>query len=86
LTAEAPELITDYQGTAEIVTASVEYGRTGEPEIGFVIATTPDGGRVAGHTGPENAAELTQLRGDNPAAIGRTVHISDENGKLTLTF
>nr|WP_095973560.1 acetyl-CoA acetyltransferase [Rhodococcus erythropolis] len=86
LTAEAPELITDYKGTAEIVTASVEYGRTGEPEIGFVIATTPDGRRVAGHTGPENAAELTQLRGDNPAVIGRTVHISDENGRLTLTF
>ena len=31
-------------------------------------------------------AELTQLRGDNPPSIGRTVHISDENGRLTLTF
>ncbi|MCJ0904051.1 acetyl-CoA acetyltransferase [Rhodococcus sp. ARC_M6] len=86
LSADAPELVTGYSGNAEIITATVEYGRGGEPETGFVIATTPDGGRVAGHTGAENAAELTQFSGNNPAAIGRTVHIVDENGKLTLMF
>ena len=86
LESDVPELITGYVGSAEIVTATVEYGRSGDPETGFVIATTPDGGRVAGHTGAENAAELTQFSGNNPSAIGRTVHIRDENGKLTLTF
>jgi acetyl-CoA C-acetyltransferase len=86
LSPQAPDLVTDYTGNAKIVTATVEYNRSGEPETGLVIATTPDGRRLAGHTGPENAAELTQLSGTNPPAVGRHVHISDENGRLTLKF
>ncbi|MGC0362774.1 acetyl-CoA C-acetyltransferase [Rhodococcus sp. 27YEA15] len=86
LSSSAPDQVLDYSGSADIVTATVEYGRGGEPETGFVVATTPDGRRLAGHTGPAEAAALAQLHGDNPPAIGRTVRVHDANGLLTLEF
>lgn len=87
LTAQAPELVAGYEGRADIVTSTVEYGRDGAPATGFVVAHTPDGRRLAGHTGAEVAAALSAFA-QTPArsAIGRSVHVTDRDGVLSLRF
>ncbi|NDV03573.1 acetyl-CoA acetyltransferase [Rhodococcus sp. IEGM 248] len=87
LASEAPEPVTGYEGRADIVTSTVEYGRDGAPATGFVVAHTPDGRRLAGRTGPEEAVALSAFA-ETPArsVIGRTVHITDRDGILSLRF
>ena len=87
LSSEAPELVTGYDGQADIVTSTVEYGRDGAPATGFVVAHTPDGRRLAGHTGPEEAVALSAFA-QTPArsAIGRSVHVTDRDGTLSVRF
>jgi acetyl-CoA C-acetyltransferase len=87
LASEAPEIVTGYQGRAEIVTSTVEYGRGGAPATGLVVATTPDGRRLAGQTGPEEAAALSAFtRTPARSAIGCSVHVEDRDGVLSLRF
>lgn len=59
----------------------------GAPATGFVVAHTPDGRRLAGHTGAEVAAALSAFA-QTPArsAIGRSVHVTDRDGVLSLRF
>jgi acetyl-CoA C-acetyltransferase len=87
LAAEAPELVISYEGRADIVTSTVEYGRDGAPATGFVVAHTPDGRRLAGHTGSEEALALSAFA-QTPARsmIGRTVHVTDRDGILSVRF
>ncbi|RZK86409.1 MAG: acetyl-CoA acetyltransferase [Rhodococcus sp. (in: high G+C Gram-positive bacteria)] len=87
LASEAPELVTGYEGRADIVTSTVEYGRDGAPATGFVVAHTPDGRRLSGRTGAEEAVALSAFT-ETPArsVIGRTVHITDRDGILSLRF
>ncbi|UZG57675.1 acetyl-CoA acetyltransferase [Rhodococcus opacus] len=87
LASEAPELVTGYEGRADIVTSTVEYGRDGAPATGFVVAHTPDGRRLAGRTGPAEAVLLSAFA-ETPArsVIGRTVHVTDRDGILSLRF
>lgn len=82
LAATAPEVALDYQGEVEVVTAAAEFGRDGNPATGFLIGLTPDGRRVAGHTGPAGAAVLAA----GPGIIGRTVHVVDAGGVLQCGF
>ncbi|QDQ91246.1 acetyl-CoA acetyltransferase [Rhodococcus sp. WB9] len=87
LASEAPELVTGYEGRADLVTSTVEYGRDGAPATGFVVAHTPDGRRLAGRTGPAEAVALSAFT-ETPArsVIGRTVHVTDRDGILSLRF
>lgn len=87
LAAHAPELVAGYEGRADIVTSTVEHGRDGAPATGFVVAHTPDGRRLAGHTGPLEAAALSAFA-HTPARspIGRSVHVTDRDGVLSLQF
>ncbi|MFD9663828.1 acetyl-CoA acetyltransferase [Rhodococcus sp. NPDC059968] len=87
LASEAPEVVTGYEGRAEIVTSTVEYGRDGAQATGFVVAHTPDGRRLAGQTGPAEAAALSAFA-ETPArsVIGRSVHVTDRDGILSLRF
>ena len=61
--------------------------RDGAPATGFVVAHTPDGRRLAGHTGTEEAAAMSAFA-QTPArsAIGRSVHVTDRDGVLSLRF
>ncbi|WP_068155732.1 acetyl-CoA acetyltransferase [Rhodococcus phenolicus] len=82
LPATAPDAALDHEGDIEVVTATAEYGRDGNPAIGFLIGLTPDGRRVAGHTDAAGAAILAA----GPGIIGRTVHVVDAGGALTVTL
>ncbi|ATQ31197.1 acetyl-CoA acetyltransferase [Rhodococcus ruber] len=82
LTTDAPELVPDYCGEAEIVTATAEFDRGGNPSVGFLVARTPDGRRVAGHTDAVGAAHLAA----GADLVGRTVHVTDRGGNLTVTL
>ncbi|WP_213576884.1 acetyl-CoA acetyltransferase [Rhodococcus sp. USK13] len=87
LGSDAPELVAGYAGEAEILTTTVEYGRDGVPATGFVVAHTSDGRRLAGRTGPEDAAALSAYTRTPPrSVIGRTVHVTDRDGVLTVRF
>ncbi len=80
LPATAPEAAQDYTGDVEIVTATAEYGRDGNPSVGFLVGTTPDGRRVSGHTDAAGAAVLSA----GADLIGTVVHVTDNGGQLTV--
>lgn len=77
----APEAAGDYTGTVQIVTATAEYGRDGNPSVGFLVGLTPDGRRVSGQTDAAGAALLAA----GADIVGETVHITDNGGHLTVT-
>ncbi|MGN5238907.1 acetyl-CoA acetyltransferase [Rhodococcus sp. SJ-3] len=79
--ASATEVAVDYSGEVEIITATAEFGRDGDPSIGFLIGATPDGRRVAGHTDAAGARVLAA----GADIIGTSVHIVDRGGSLTVT-
>ncbi|QIH99792.1 acetyl-CoA acetyltransferase [Rhodococcoides fascians A21d2] len=81
------EIVHEYSGTAEIVTATVEFDRAGEPSTGIVIATTPAGSRVAGHTDAGDAAAMIRHTHDGTRSlVGAHVTITDRDGCVTVTF
>ncbi|MDV2476514.1 acetyl-CoA acetyltransferase [Rhodococcus zopfii] len=82
LPATAPEAALDYQGDVEVVTATAEYGRDGNPATGFLVGLTPDGRRVSGYTDAAGAAILAA----GPGIIGQTVRVVDAGGALTVTL
>ncbi|MFV9427600.1 acetyl-CoA acetyltransferase [Rhodococcus pyridinivorans] len=77
----APEAATDYSGEVQIVTATAEFGRDGNPSIGFLVGLTPDGLRVSGQTDATGAAVLAA----GADIVGETVHVTDNGGTLTVT-
>jgi acetyl-CoA C-acetyltransferase len=53
--------------------------------MAVVIAQTPDGRRVAGHTDADTAAALHQYTGEGARSlIGASVDITDSGGLLTV--
>jgi acetyl-CoA C-acetyltransferase len=87
VSADAPDLAYDHEGDAVIVTATIEYDRNGLPEVGLVIAETPDGRRVAGHTGPDDAAALIgHTAGGTRSLVGAPVHVTDRGGLLAVSL
>jgi acetyl-CoA C-acetyltransferase len=83
--AAAVPLVSDYRGEAQIITATIEYGRTGRPEMALLIAQTPDGRRVAGHTGPDAAAALARHMGEGTRPlVGASVDIAESGGRLEV--
>ncbi|MFZ2176413.1 MAG: acetyl-CoA acetyltransferase [Rhodococcus sp. (in: high G+C Gram-positive bacteria)] len=83
----APPLVNDYEGEAEVVTATVEYGRDGLPAMGLLIATIADGRRIAGYTDAEGAAALARLTDPNSrSVVGAAVRIADRGGLLTVSL
>ena len=84
---DAPPLVHDYDGDAGIVTATVEYDRGGLPGVGLIVAETPDGRRVAGHTDSEGAAALIAHTAEGTRSlVGTTVHLTDRGGQLTVSL
>lgn len=77
----APEAALDYTGEVQIVTATAEFGRDGNPSVGFLVGLTPDGRRVSGQTDPAGAAILAA----GADIVGDTVHVTDNGGHLTIT-
>lgn len=76
-----------YRGDAVIVTATVEYDRDGQPGVGLVIAQTPDGRRVAGHTDSDTAAALVRYTAEGTRSlVGAPIHVTDDDGLLTVAF
>ena len=87
ISAPAPALAYDYSGDAVITTATIEYDRSGLPGVGLVIAATPDGRRVAGHTGPEDAAALIDYTDHGSRSlIGVPIHVTDRGGQLAVSL
>lgn len=81
---EAPTLDPGFSGSAEIVTATVEYDRHGMPGDGIVIARTEDGRRVAGHTGPDTGILMQRLAEGTRSLVGTRVHLTDRDGLLSV--
>ena len=76
-----------YSGDAVVTTATVEHDRAGHPAVGLVVAETPDGGRVAGHTGPADAAALVHRTADGTRSlVGTPIHVTDRDGLLAITL
>ncbi|MBJ7288173.1 acetyl-CoA acetyltransferase [Williamsia sp.] len=83
----APTLAIGYDGDAEIVTTTVEFGRDGAPRMGVVIATTVDGRRVVGHTDERDAAELLRHTADGTRSlVGTALRVTERDGRLTVTI
>ncbi len=83
--AELHSLTRDYTGSADIITATIEYDRTGEPSIGFIVAQTPDGRRIAGHTNSDDAAALVAYTAEGTRSlVGAPVRVIDRGGLLTV--
>lgn len=82
LPATGPDPAVGYSGDVEIHTATAEYGRDGHPAIGFLVGTTPDGRRVSGYTDAAGA----QVLAAGADIVGRTVHVVDRGGALTVTL
>lgn len=78
--ATGPELALDHSSEVEVVTATAEYGRDGEPSVGFLVATAPDGRRVAGHT-DRSGARILAAGAD---LIGKSLHVTDTGGSLHI--
>lgn len=76
-----------YDGEAEIATATVEYDRTGRPGVGLLIASTPDGRRVAGHTDSDTAAMLVDHTCEGTRSlVGAHLHVTDRDGLLSVAM
>ncbi|MBY4208046.1 acetyl-CoA acetyltransferase [Rhodococcus fascians] len=87
ISANVPPPAHDYDGDAEIFTATVEYDRAGLPAVGVVIASTPDGRRVAGHTDSADAAALiAYTNGGTRSLIGAHIRITDRGGLLAVSI
>jgi acetyl-CoA C-acetyltransferase len=87
ITSDVPTLVHDYVGDVVIDAATIEYDRSGLPATALVIAHTPDGRRVAGHTGPEDAATLIGYTDDGRRSlVGAPIHVSDHAGLLEITI
>ncbi len=85
--ASAPPMVHGYQGDAEIVTATVEFDRDGTPKSGLLIAATPDGSRVAGHTDSGDAAALIHYtQGGSRSVVGAPISITDHHGQIEVSF
>ncbi len=83
----AAEVLHGYSGNAEIISATVEFDRAGEPSTGIVIATTPAGSRVAGHTDAADAeAMIRHTREGTRSLVGAHVTITDRDGCVAVTF
>ncbi|MGB3773520.1 MAG: acetyl-CoA acetyltransferase [Rhodococcus sp. (in: high G+C Gram-positive bacteria)] len=79
------EIATGYSGPATIETATVMYGRDGEPETALVVAKTPKGQRVAGRTDANFAVVLAGLIVDDDISpVGLSIQVSDHDGVLSV--
>ncbi|KQU27991.1 MULTISPECIES: thiolase C-terminal domain-containing protein [unclassified Rhodococcus (in: high G+C Gram-positive bacteria)] len=76
-----------HSGRAIVETATVMFGRGGEPEQALVIARTPEGDRIAGRTGADAAAALHRVVTDRDVSpVGLTIDVVDEGGNLDITL
>ena len=77
----APRPAAHYRGEVQSVPATAEFGRAGNPSIGFLVGLAPDGRRVSGQTDATGAAVLAA----GADIVGETVHVTDNGGTLTVT-
>lgn len=87
LPADAPAVVHDYSGDARIETATVDFDREGSPKSGLVIASTPDGSRIAGHTDSGDAAALVRwTNGGERSLVGAPITVTDSGGHITISL
>lgn len=76
----SPQIVECATGEASVETFTVEYGRNGEPELGYVIGRLSDGARFASHA--RDADTLRALVDTDVEAVGRTGVVSPaEDGR-----
>ncbi|MHA6793131.1 acetyl-CoA acetyltransferase [Pseudonocardia bannensis] len=88
----APQLAPAAEGEMTVETATVEYGRDGEPAQAFLIARTADGRRFAASTPPGDAASAQALslypdalaEGPEDEVVGRKIRVSLTDGHATV--
>lgn len=86
--APGPERVVPADGVALVETATVEYGRDGDPAQAFLVARTPADARFVTSTAPGDAASAhaLSLYPDGPAAapggeiVGRRVQVAIRDG------
>lgn len=87
LPSAGPAALHGYSGDARITTATVDFDRNGTPRSALIVAEVPDGQRVAGHTGPEDAKQLIDYTNDGSRSwIGAPISITDNDGTVSVTL
>ncbi|MGV8871248.1 MAG: acetyl-CoA acetyltransferase [Rhodococcus sp. (in: high G+C Gram-positive bacteria)] len=87
LSATAPPIVHGYDGDAVIETATVDFDREHNPRSALIIARTPEGSRVAGHTDSACADALVRYtqNGDR-SMVGADITITDHDGAIAVVM
>ncbi len=82
----APELMPASSGEVTVETATVEYGRDGQPATGFLIGRTPGGQRMAAQTasGDTASARALSLEQNTREIVGAAVRLDVDGAYVRI--
>jgi acetyl-CoA C-acetyltransferase len=81
---QAPRIVSDYSGKAELETFTVEFDRDGAPGKGIVVLRTPSGERAFGHVLSDDESTLALLMNPETSPIGLVGKLTAGSGSVAI--